>query len=497
MADMDITTDSGRQGRVRTAGGAGQRSGAGRRRAAAALGSLVLAVALVAAHGEAGAAEAAAAPKGFTYDLGLSLGFTSIDIDNAHFGLGIGGLQTQDPKAEYVFMEDVSRVEGYVAPRANATWETGRFGTFLAGLRGVGAATRGDGDPWFLTNNDPNAVLVDNCYGAWKSGDLIPALGKDGLEVSIGRQNFQLGDGMVLVDGNDEANRNGAIYWLDPALGWEMAGVLRLKAAPVRLELFALNANRDSGDDTILGGNLELANDKVGTLGTSYFALPSSDIEARDGMSVANVHGRVFPFYRFVPFPMLELAGEWNLQKNDDPKIDARAWYAEVIARLYMLPWYPALGYRYTSFSGDDAGTAGENEGWDPLHYGATAKGFGYWYQGIVVGTYEGRPTNLDTHFVNLTLAPVVKDMLPVIWMKALYYDHRFNDTSTARLDGGAVTSDRFATEWDLMAGYSPSKAVDYMVIYGRAKPGKGGTDRTYGADDNERLLQFAVLVHF
>ena len=162
-----------------------------------------------------------------------------------------------------------------------------------------------------------------------------------------------------------------------------------------------------------------------------------------------------------------------------------------------MLPWYPAIGYRYASFSGDDAGTKDKNEAWDPLHNGSTAKGFGYWYQGIVVGTYEGRLTNLNTHYVNLTLAPVVKDMQPVIWMKALYYDHRFNDRSTARLDGAAVSSDRFATEWDFMLGYSPTKKVDYMAIYGSAKPGQGGKDRNYGADKVETLIQFALMIHF
>lgn len=499
---MEKMRDSNRRGNDhRAGGGAGRRGRVRGGVVGAVLGPLALLVALAAAPGAAGAADSAAgaaAPGGFTYDLGLSIGFTSIDIDNAHFGLGVGGLQTEDPTAEYVFLEDVTRVEAYVAPRANLSWQTGRLGTFLGGLRVVGAATRGDGDPWYLTSDDPSSVAVDNCYAAWKSGDAIPFLGKDGLEVSVGRQNFQLGDGMVLVDGNDEANKHGAIYWLDPKQGWEMAGILRLKLAPVRLELFALNANRDSMDDTILGGNLELVHEKAGTVGVSYFNVLSSELEARDGMGVASVHGRVRPL-TFLPFPLLELAGEFDVQQNGDPavEVDARAWFAEAVANLFMLPWYPSIGYRYASFTGDDAGTMDTNEGWDWLHNGSTARGFGYWYQGIVVGTYETRLSNLDTHFVHLTVAPYVKDMQPVIWLKALYYDHRFNDTSMARLDMGSVTSDRFATEWDLMAGFSPSKKVDYMVIYGRANPGKGGTQRTYGADEDERLLQFALMIHF
>jgi hypothetical protein len=492
ISAMDIKTDIDHQGKVRVLEARGRFAGRGCTVKGAMLIPLVLIAAmLLGTLCPAGAAESAPPPppKGFSYDFGLDMGITSVDITNAHFGLGVGGLESMDPNADFVYLKDLTRVEAYVAPRAGAKWVYDNGSTLRGELRVVAAATRGDGDPWYLTYDNPSNIDVDNLYLAWTSGDAIPALGKDGLEVSVGRQNFQLGDGMVLVDGNYEANREGAVYWLDPQKGWENAGIVRLKFAPVKLELFGLSTNDVSDNDTILGGNLELVSEKLGRVGVSHFQVLESDAIGREGLTVTAVHGRGKP----IPsFPLLEVAAEYDWQQNDDPKKEATAWFAEANLSLYMLPWYPTIGYRYASFSGDDAST-GKDEGWDWLHNGYADRGFGYWYQGIVVGTYETRLTNLDTHFVHLTVAPPIRGT----WFKALYYDHRFNDASTARLDGEAVSSDKFATEWDLIFGFSPTKKYDLMAIYGNATPGQGGKDRTYGADENERLIQFVVLVHF
>ena len=165
------------------------------------------------------------------------------------------------------------------------------------------------------------------------------------------------------------------------------------------------------------------------------------------------------------------------------------------------LPWYPTLGYRYSSFSGDKASTS-KNEGWDYLYNGSTERGFGYWYQGLVVGTYETRLSNLDTHFVNLTLIPPVKGG----WMKVLYYNYQFNERSAvAPFYNTPISSNRFASEWDFILGYSPTQKVDYMLIYGNAKPAQGGIDRSTGTDPlgtyhngdiHSTMLQFTMLYH-
>jgi len=442
--------------------------------------------------------------SGAEIDLGLSAGLSVMSINNAHFGLGQIGANLS---------KDIARTEGYLAPRLNLTYKTDNWGTFYGELRAVGSMTRGDGDGWGLTvgrhwqwdapatnqvtGKNMSYASIDSAYLGWKAGKTLSFLGINELDVSLGPQNFQLGDGVVLADGNDEANQRKGIYWLDPRQAWKNTAIVRIGSAPLRAELFALNSDADSYNDLILGGNLEIQHEKFGKFGASYFEVNNSELAARKGLSVTNVHGRGHPF----PFlPTLELAGEVDFQSNSNPDVDAYAWFAEVSYFMPFLPWYPTIGYRYASFSGDKAGTA-RNEGWDYLHNGSTPRGFGYWYQGIVVGTYETRLSNLDTHFVNLTLVPPIKGS----WVKIFYYDHRFNNPSTAKFDGTAVSSDRFATEVDLILGYTPNSKLDYIFIYGSAKPGQGGIERytgvsgapAYTSDKNETMIQFTLLVHF
>jgi len=452
-------------------------------------------------------------------DYGLTAGFSSMTINNTHFGLGQLGVS--------YLPKDIARSEAYIAPSANLLWNTADSGTFYGGLRGVGSITRGDGDSWGLTAGEyhdylQGGVLVgekrsylnlDKVFLGWKSGDKISFLDKDGLDISVGKQNFQLGDGMVLTDGNDEANPHKGIYWLDPRTAWNNSAIVRLKSLPYQLELFYLQSNTYSMDlpgggftddiykDNIVGGNFELVDKKLGKVGVSYFKVASSNNHERDGLSVAGIHGRGNPVSTL---HNLELAGEVDFQKNNNSYIDrdARAWFAEAKYFMPSLPWYPTVGYRYSSFSGDKPGTT-KNENWDYLYNGSTERGFGYWYQGIVVGTYETRLSNLDTHFVNLTLIPPVKGS----WMKVFYYNYKFDDPSTSSITNTAVSSNKFASEWDFILGYSPTQKVDYMLIYGNAKPDQGGIDRVSGTigptsypvgtnNKTATMLQFTMLYH-
>ncbi|MFZ4524592.1 MAG: alginate export family protein [Chlorobium sp.] len=467
-------------------------------------------------------------------DYGLTAGFSSMSINNTHFGLG---------QLDVSYLpKDIARSEAYIAPSANLLWKTADSGTIYGGLRGVGSITRGDGDSWGLTagehhlytpidNTHTIDVLVgekrsylnlDKAYLGWKSGDKISFLDKDGLDISVGKQNFQLADGMVLTDGNDEASPHKGIYWLDPRTAWNNTAIVRLKSLPYQLELFYLQSNSYlldlpyggfTGDvyrDDIVGGNFELVDKKLGKVGVSYFKVVSSNNEAslsldnpgRDGLSVIGIHGRGNPVSTL---KNLELAGEVDFQKNNTGTItrDARAWFAEAKYFMPSLPWYPTLGYRYSAFSGDKRSTTNKNEGWDYLYNGSTERGFGYWYQGIVVGTYETRLSNLNTHFVNLTLIPPVKGG----WMKVFYYNYQFDETSSAGMTNTVVSSNKFASEWDVVLGYSPTQKVDYMLIYGNAKPAQGGIDRVSGTigpgnypvgtnDRHTTMLQFTMLYH-
>ena len=383
-------------------------------------------------------------------------------------------------------------------------WNLGGKGSLYGTVRAVSSRTVGDGDTWNLTAGNPSHTDLDTFFLGWKSPESSKARVK--WDVSFGNQDFQLADGMVLVDGDNEAGKKG-IYWLDPRHAWNNAAIVRASAAPWEVELFSLNTDGDAYTDavgnpiggnlgsSIQGANIELGNpNAMGIVGASYFHISRSNLSTRDGMGVSAIHARGKPFIK--KFPTLEFGGEYNWQKNSYENVDARAWFAEG-TYTFLMPWYPTIGYRYASFSGDNAATTGKNEAWDSLHNGFTPKGFGYWYQGLVVGTYETLLSNLDVNFFHLTLAP---PMLPGSWLKALYYNHKFNQPSTAGLfpvSGTSVFSKSFANEWDFIAGYSPSRKYDVMAIYARAMPGQGGRERNEGFGKTESLIQFTVLFHY
>lgn len=466
-----------------------------RGRVSAAIAAAFLAMAVSASAQEAAPAEAPAqapaeaaaieaAPTGPQFDFGITAKFMGVSIDNIHFGMGPVG-------APPGWFPNISRTEYIVAPRATMSWNTGDSGTVFGGMRIAASATRGDGDGWGLTAGNPSRIDLDQAYIGWKSGDTIPALGHDGLEVSYGRQNFQLGDGMLLFDGNLDASQHDGAYWLDPRQSWKNAAIIKVNTKPIRADFFYLRSDPDSFSDSIYGVNLEYSDSPLGVIGVHYFDVQSSEYVLRDGMKVMGIRGRGRPF---AAFPLLELAGEYDSQYKSNPDVKAEGWFAEANLNVpFFLPWFFNFSYRYASFSGDDASTPYTVERWDPMHYGATGKGFGWWYQGIVVGTYETWLDNLDTHWLKLTVVPPI----PGTWLLFMYYDHRFNETSTARLDGGEVTSDRFATEWNVMAGYTMTKGVDLMAIYGTAKPGQGGIDRVFGFDETVSLIKFALFLEF
>ena len=60
------------------------------------------------------------------------------------------------------------------------------------------------------------AVDLEHLYAGWRSGDLLAdSLGEDALDLSLGRQEFQVGDGFLIWDGNFDNAGDGA-YWLGP-----------------------------------------------------------------------------------------------------------------------------------------------------------------------------------------------------------------------------------------------------------------------------------------
>lgn len=101
---------------------------------------------------------------------------------------------------------------------------TGQQRRCLWGINGISSGTSGDGDAGGFSTGDESNTDLEDAYVGFKSGDLLPFLGHNGVDVSFGSQNFAIGDGF-LINGdslNLGEGLNGAVSILIAAepTGW-------------------------------------------------------------------------------------------------------------------------------------------------------------------------------------------------------------------------------------------------------------------------------------
>ena len=111
--------------------------------------------------------------------------------------------------------------EAFIKYGLSVEQNLGNFGGVYGTANLVSSGTWGDGDASGVTNGTERTTKFDEAFAGWRSGDLFPALGKDGVDLSFGRQIITLGDGFIINDdgpnlgkgvGDGEFNRGGAYY---------------------------------------------------------------------------------------------------------------------------------------------------------------------------------------------------------------------------------------------------------------------------------------------
>ncbi|HEY9752842.1 MAG TPA: alginate export family protein, partial [Coleofasciculaceae cyanobacterium] len=229
-----------------------------------------------------------------------------------------------------------------------------------------------------------------------------------GINLSGGRQDYRISNGMLFANGASNGNDRGAIL-LNPRTAFESTVIGRVRWNDLLLEGFYLNPNELPILDTkttFAGANLEYNDNRSLQLGLSYIHVPQSnfsyftltDTYSRQGLNV--IYPRVL--WRN-PFNLngVWLQGEYAYQWNDQFAMAANAGWAQLGYTLKTLPWTPSLSYRYAFFSGDNPATK-TFERFDPLLSGGNTE---TWIQGSsLVKIYQN--SNLTTHQVLLSLRP-------------------------------------------------------------------------------------------
>jgi Alginate export len=490
-----------------------------------------------AAPSPAGADETVYDQDGYKLVVGVHGALGGYAAGNTDFGAG--DVNTKAP-LEGPFAPSQRRVdrqwfEGFARPFAEV--ETPFFGFGHAyGLISVdGALTRGSGDPLSSlapqgarssTSNSPAHAELEDLAVGWHSGELlVGSLGDDAVDISVGRQSFQLGDAFLIGTGVVNGFSRAAAA-LTPHTSFDRTVILKLNSEPVRLQVFNLETRTDQ---TLMHGfdqpqtdfaGFELGFFKAGdgaparksagereatqaaqessaarekkevpdlwSAGFDFFHVYSADSTPgtfsfppgeesptlsvngnRDGLNVFSgyLHGSFFEVNRDIL-----LHSQFALERNDavNRQVRAAAWYVEPGYKFSTLPWTPQVNLRYAHFSGDPNPDDRVKQSYDPLFTTGGDRGFGSWTQGEIFGQWISPNSNLNVKMVNFKVSPL-PDLLD---LGAIYYSFDFDQVS--QFNNPGITAHHAADELDLYAKWSPNQWFDLTGVFGFAIPGAG-----------------------
>lgn len=375
--------------------------------------------------------------------------------------------------------------EGYAKYGLSGSQAFADIGSLYGAFSLLSSATWGDGDAAGLTLGSERRTAVEDAYLGWRSDNLFPALGENGVDISGGRQVVTLGEGFLIqgdpvnlgkVDLGANFNRGGA-YYLAARKAFDRTAVLRLGGSEgLRGDLIWLKSDNHYQADTELAvANIEHISD-AGTLGLSWIHGMDVDqryasilaLEERDGMDTISLRGR-----SSLGIKDLDVAAEYVTQEKDSGR--ENAWYVEAGWTFSDVAWTPAASYRYSRFS----------ESFDPLFYGAS-RGYGTWFQGEVAANYAG-PFNTNTQVHHLALKAKPRENLTV---GALYYDFATLDKDRGNLGG---------RELDLYLEWMVNDHWLISPLVGFYKPERSAEDGgvQLGSSDTSTYLQLLVGTFF
>ncbi len=105
-------------------------------------------------------------------------------------------------------------------------YTTANSSQFYGRLSAVGARTYNAAPD--LVGGDANSFEEEDLYIGWRSGNSLGDLGENVLDFTLGRAQYQLGQGMLLWDGAAEGGSRGA-YWTNARKAFEFAAIGRFK----------------------------------------------------------------------------------------------------------------------------------------------------------------------------------------------------------------------------------------------------------------------------
>lgn len=385
------------------------------------------------------------------------------------------GIFTSDKSYLYDTDQDGAQwQEGYIKYGLSSSYSPGSNTSIYGAVNALSSGTWGDGDAGGFSTGEESNTAFEDAYIGFKSGNLLPFLGENGLDISVGSQNFTIGDGFLIngdalnlgegLNGGDVDFDRGGAYWLAARKAFKKTALIRIgDSSGLRSDLFWIESDNKAQADTELTGiNLEHTSPH-GTFGLMHLKgldvntpyAQALGLTARDGQNTTS-----FRYQGNAGVEPLFLSAEFVTQdQGDSSRKDADAWYAEAGWSFAHQAWSPSINIRYSTF----------DEGFDPLFFGFN-RGYGTWFQGEVAANYAG-PFNSDTNVLHVGVKTYPTANLAV---GALFFD--FRDTA-----GGSGSMD--SQEIDLYAEWAVNDHLFLSPLIGFFKP------ETQAADGGSQLL--------
>jgi hypothetical protein len=334
---------------------------------------------------------------------------------------------------------------------------------------------------YMITGRNASDIYTNGgaLYGAFErlyAGILIPRIGKNkdiNIDLSAGRQFFQLNDGFLIArfSGSANAGERASVY-LNSRTTFQMTGLMKIHKGKFSLDGFYLEPQelfKDRQTNTrYLGGTLNYNNNKNLDAGISYISVPYS------AASYSTPQGNRAKRGMYIINPKLwltDMAGtgiflksEYAFQSHTSEDMRSNAWYIGAGIRKKDWKFRPSLYYRYAYMKGDDS-TTQRYERFDPVLTG----GLGNWVQGINFRKLVGSG-NIISHRVELktNLSKVFELTLDYFFLQADSYSNIGGLAPISRLK-----AKNFGQEVTLGTRYFLNDHFMLLTVFSWAKPGE------------------------
>ena len=355
--------------------------------------------------------------------LGLQYG------DNINYGLGA-----------FDTLGETERTTLYLAVKPKFTLDLALDSSQLySGFSFVAATTTLDGEiSGQIARSGDQAFDTDHAYIGWKNKL---------LDFSVGAQEFWVGDGFIIGDGNFNQGGENGQYWTGAFTSWRNSAVLKINSEPVRADIFWLRTDSDLGDGRVVGINIETSGMNFGTVGVMYLEVLQGGVFNLDGINAWNIRGADIKLPGIDNFVLF---GEWVLELGSDEQAGGRAneavgWYVEGRYTITFLAWKTDVSYRHVRLSGDELDTP-ENEEYRGLYYTIFKRDWDTWYQGEIAGEYHLFNQNQVTQMFKIKTYPRPN------WAPTFYYYH--HELEEPQYFGTRVSDTNWADELNFGVEY-------------------------------------------